>query len=419
MGGCLSLVFMIEYAKEKGEKMSFRLICGRAGTGKSDFCLEEIKNNLDNNKIYIITPEQFSFTEEKKLLAKLENKSTLNVEVLTFARMAYRLSNKVGGACKTSLSKSGKAMLIYDIATKKNKELNFLGKSKQNVELIDTLLTELKKHRVNLEDLNSIKDKIDDPYLEKKIEDIIVIYDEYTKSLKGKYIEENDKLEILIDQLDKTDDFKDSLIYIDEFTGFTKQEYEIIKKLMQIAKKVTITITTDNLDLKEGLERDIFYSNKETADKLLYIARDNNIECEKTVFLNAFYRFENEELAYFEQNICNNIYNTYNRNVENISIVLAQNPYSEIENIAKEIISLIKKGYRYKDIVIISKQLDTYSSLCKAIFGEYKIPIFIDEKKQLNQNVFAKYILSLLEIYSSRMVLRICNFISKNRIYRY
>ena len=46
--------------------MSLRLICGRAGTGKSDFCLEEIKNNLSSNrKIYIITPEQYSFTEEE------------------------------------------------------------------------------------------------------------------------------------------------------------------------------------------------------------------------------------------------------------------------------------------------------------------------------------------------------------------
>ena len=45
--------------------MSLRLICGRAGTGKSEFCYEEIKNNINNgSKIYVITPEQYSFTAE-------------------------------------------------------------------------------------------------------------------------------------------------------------------------------------------------------------------------------------------------------------------------------------------------------------------------------------------------------------------
>ena len=84
--------------------MSLRLICGRAGTGKSDFCLEEVKNNIkENRKIYIITPEQYSFTEEKKLLSKIEGGSTMQAEVLTFARMAYRLLNEVRRCYKNEL----------------------------------------------------------------------------------------------------------------------------------------------------------------------------------------------------------------------------------------------------------------------------------------------------------------------------
>ena len=47
--------------------MSLRLIYGRAGTGKTEFCLKEIKDKLSNNlvqKIYIIVPEQFSYATE-------------------------------------------------------------------------------------------------------------------------------------------------------------------------------------------------------------------------------------------------------------------------------------------------------------------------------------------------------------------
>lgn len=76
--------------------MSLRLIYGRTGTGKSEFCFEEINKKVnEKNKIYIITPEQFSFTSEQKLLNSLENKAVINAEVLTFNRMAYRVASEV------------------------------------------------------------------------------------------------------------------------------------------------------------------------------------------------------------------------------------------------------------------------------------------------------------------------------------
>lgn len=75
--------------------MGLRFVYGRAGTGKSDFCFQEIKRNIDNNRIYMITPEQFSFMAEKKLMEVIETEAVFNAEVLTFDRMAYRIMNEV------------------------------------------------------------------------------------------------------------------------------------------------------------------------------------------------------------------------------------------------------------------------------------------------------------------------------------
>ena len=147
--------------------MSLRLICGRAGTGKSNFCYEEIKKNIHKKqKIYMITPEQYSFTAEKKLLKKLETGSTINAEVLSFARMAYRVLLQVGGLAKPSLSKAGRAMLIYDILDKEKANLTFLGKSNKNIELMETQLKELKKHSVSLTSLENVIKNIENKILE-------------------------------------------------------------------------------------------------------------------------------------------------------------------------------------------------------------------------------------------------------------
>ena len=96
--------------------MGLRLIYGRAGTGKSEKCYKEISEKIkQNNKILIITPEQFSFTAEKKLMEAIETEAVFNAEVVTFSRMAYRVIQEIGGRTETNLSKCGKAMLIYSI----------------------------------------------------------------------------------------------------------------------------------------------------------------------------------------------------------------------------------------------------------------------------------------------------------------
>ena len=49
--------------------MKLNLVYGKAGRGKSTYLYEKIKEKIAlEQKIYIITPEQFSFTAEKKLL---------------------------------------------------------------------------------------------------------------------------------------------------------------------------------------------------------------------------------------------------------------------------------------------------------------------------------------------------------------
>ncbi len=78
--------------------MSMRLIYGRAGTGKSEFILQEIKQDLQNNltqKIYIIVPEQFSYATEKRLLEALEEGASIKAEVISFKRLAHRVYAEV------------------------------------------------------------------------------------------------------------------------------------------------------------------------------------------------------------------------------------------------------------------------------------------------------------------------------------
>ena len=55
---------------------------------------------------------------------------------------------------------------------------------------------------------------------------------------------------------------------------------------------------------------------------------------------------------------------------------------------------------RYKEIAIITKEIDGYASLVRAIFSKYQIPVFIDEKRDVSQNIIIQYVLAILEVIS-------------------
>lgn len=380
--------------------MGLRIIYGKPGSGKSQFCFSEIAKLIDKKEsIFIITPEQFSFTAERKLMEAVNKNAVINAEVITLTRMAYRVLNDIGGEIKQSLSKCGKAMLVYSILNKYKKELEFLGKSDENIDLVIRTITEFKKHGITINNLKDEVEKTQDAYLKTKLSDMILLYENFENKIVDNYIDDTDLLTMLAKHLDEVEFIKNSIIYIDEFAGFTHQEYEIIKGLIKHAKQVNITICVDNLNPAINPDTDIYYSNKITLYKLIDLVNENNFKLEEPVFLKDQYRFKTKELKHLANNIYEIQSTKYEENVENIQLFLAKNPYSEIENIAKEIKKLVRdKKIRYKDISIITKNIDTYASLVRAIFKQYEIPVFIDEKRDLNQNIIIQYVLSILEI---------------------
>ena len=380
--------------------MALRIIYGKPGSGKSSYCFSEIASLIEKEKkIYVITPEQFSFTAEQKLMEAINTRAVMNAEVVTLSRMAYRVLNEVGGSNKSSLSKCGKAMLIYSILSQHKSDLKFLGKTDENIDLSMRAITEFKKHKIDVATLKEEATNNEDAYLGTKLADMALIYEKFEEKISSNYIDETDLLDLLANNLANTNIVKDSIIYIDEFAGFTKQEYEVIKELVRQAKQVNITVCVDNLETDTNPDQDIYYSNKITIRKLLNLVEENELKIEKPVNLERIYRFKTEELKHLSENIYNIKSTKYEKNVENIELFLAKNEYSEIENVAKKIKKVVREEkLRYKDIAIITKDIESYSSLVRAIFNQYDIPVFIDEKRDLNQNIIIQYILAILDV---------------------
>ena len=383
-------------------KMSLRFIYGKSGTGKTTYCFNEIKKLIeDNQKVYIITPEQFSFTAENNLMKICEKKAILNAEIITFERMAFRVITEVGGIKSNEITNIGKAMLLTSIIEKQKENLSLLGKTDKNLDLITRMITELKKNNITIDMLEENTKSIKDNYLKLKLDDIKLLYSEFNNEIAHKYLDDNDLLTIVKEKIKDSTMFRNSYIFIDEFAGFTKQEYGIIEELLKLSNQVNITMNTDSLEESVFIENDIFAENKKTITKIKKIANQNKIDILNPIELKDIYRYKSEEIKHLVENLYSLNTKKYERKCKDIKLFLANNNYSEIENVANNIVELVRENeYRYRDISIITKETEEYSGLIKSIFKKYNIPVFIDEKKDLNQNILVKYIIAILDIFA-------------------
>lgn len=79
--------------------MSLQFILGNSGSGKSEYIYKKITQEAAKNitKNYlVIVPEQFTMQTQKKLVELSANKAIMNIDVLSFQRLAYRVFDELG-----------------------------------------------------------------------------------------------------------------------------------------------------------------------------------------------------------------------------------------------------------------------------------------------------------------------------------
>ena len=389
--------------------MGIRFVYGRAGSGKSGFCLNQIKKKLEtdsNRKLIYIVPEQYTFQRETMLLKKVSEKGLLRIEVLSFKRMAHKVFEECGGRVHNIMKDSGRSMLIYKILQEENEGFQYFNriyKEKGFTDIISKALTELKKYNITNELIDNKIDEIKEEELKKKLEDLSIILKKFNDNINENTIDADDELTLLAEKLKKSDLYSNAEVWIDEFTTFTPQQMMIIKELAKKCKTVNITLCMDEVGNSKSEVTDVFNPIKSTEKKILEMMQENNISYLKPINLNEekSIRFKNSnELNHLERYFYTYPFKEYPYKPKDIRLYKANNSYDEVEEVAKEILRLIREeNYRYKDISVVCREIESYEKIIKVIFNDYEIPYFMDKKIDVLSNPLVMLILSAFEVY--------------------
>lgn len=356
------------------------------------------KDDFENNrKTYIIVPEQFTLDNEIKLMNELEADSVMDIKIMSFNRLASEALSNIGGIKRRYIDEIGKAMVIKRIFQEKKEDLLLYSSSSDKNGFIDEiikLIAELKRSMILPEDLIKVSEsQQSDILFSQKLKEIGLIYKSFEEKLKGKYVDNEDR----IGQLSEIEDISylgGTKIYIYSFFSFTEQEYKIIQNMLSSGLNIEIYL---NLDTESLHLEDTFLTTKKTFDKLQIIAEAAKVKLEnKNIILS---NSNNREIEYLGDNIFKLIPNKTEENPKNILLYYAHNIEEEIKFAALDIKQkIIFENYRYKDILIVSTDTQIYNNDIKSIFKQYEIPCFIDEKRNITSSPISKFLMTIIKM---------------------
>ncbi|MGB8454913.1 MAG: helicase-exonuclease AddAB subunit AddB [Anaerocolumna sp.] len=394
--------------------MSLQLVIGRSGSGKSYQLYKEIIDKSihnDNTNYFVIVPEQFTLQTQKDIVSLHPYRGTMNIDILSFMRLAYRIFDEVGGNDRPVLEDTGKSMVLRKIVARKKKELELFNHDVQKQGFIDelkSLISEIYQYSISIPMLEEMETLTSNkPLLHGKLHDIIVIYKAFKEYLNQNYITAEEILDVLCDVIGDSNLIADSIICLDGFTGFTPAQYKLLTLLMKKAKKVLITVTIDRkeMDIPDE-EFQLFHLSKKTIKKLMEIAEEEGIAVDPPLFVEDIipakvpYRYKHSPaLAALEANIFRYPAKTYKEEQTNISIHAARDIRQEAAFVIREIKELVRqKQYRYQDIAVVTGDIASYGRELGRELDKAGIPCFIDHKRDILSNPFVEMIRSVLDI---------------------
>ncbi|MBR6014242.1 MAG: PD-(D/E)XK nuclease family protein [Selenomonadaceae bacterium] len=387
--------------------MLVEIIIGRAGSGKTFACLNQMKKILSESpldtKIIFILPAYQTYREEIEF-AEITGGS-VNTVMWSFQRFARQILIEKGGAIIPRISEIGRRILLRKILMNHSKigDLKFYKRAARQRGFAENLADELKELRaysISAEKLHGILNKISNAELADKISDLAVLCEDFRKTIDGKQNDESDLLEKAADLIKFSSEVKTSEIFIDGYIFFDLQQRKFLNEIFKYAKNVHITLPMDT-DIFCGENKNelgIFNRSFKTFEMLKKSAENLGVDV-KITKCTENKRFESEELKFIEENIFRRTQKIFPAENKNFKIVEAVNKRVEVEAAAQEILKIHReKNFRFREIGIITRD-ESYNNLLKNIFEIHKIPFFIDGNRSAVHHPFSELIRSTLEIF--------------------
>ena len=392
--------------------MSIQYILGNSGSGKTFYLYEEVRRlakENPNETFYIVVPEQYTMQTQRDFVLGSEQACIINIDVVSFDRLAYRIFDELGMQQIEVLDDMGKNLLLQKIIQECKDQLKIFTKNIEKpgyIDQIKSLISEFEQYQIETENLTENVDFNSNPVLYTKIEDLTLIFDKFRNYMSEKLITNEELLHVFAQNIHRSTKLKNATFVFEGYTGFTPVQEKVVEELARVGKKLLFTILIDRNDdfKKVGEKHHLFYMSRKYIKQVHNIGERTHCMLEDPVILNGENgRFGNsDELRFLEQHLFRNKSQKYTNKLNKIKILQFKDPKEETEYVAAMIEKLVRENKgRYQDYAVVTGDMETYGELMKVALQNLSIPFYIDEKKKLSFSAGMEFVKSAIEIVTS------------------
>lgn len=351
----------------------------------SEFVMNAVKY-VDKKNLSVmhtlIVPDRASLEAERQLLKAV--KGSFNVQVRTFRRLANDILPKY-----EYLSKQAGIMALNSIIQDNRDKLTCYVKASETMGFVTDMydvISMMKYCRISPKTLvtadlpRSVKNKA---------RDVGLLYQAYTDYSADRFVDSADKMELLRQNIATSKVVKNSYFYVYDFDNLSAQELAVLEQLMLFSRGVTVACCV----------------GKTRADKYLYLDDIYNgvtSVCTKCGITPNVIEGENYSNRYVEH-IGRNMYRY------NDCALMPANGFAEVFQgatrvqevyaLACRIQNYVRGGGRFKDVYVVTSDVNRYFNSVSTVFEEFDIPYFCDRQFVLSAHPYARFVLDYLSVY--------------------
>ncbi len=363
------------------------LLYARAGQDIRGELLERMGGSAARRRV-LLAPEQYSHESERAMCAALGGGASMACEVLSFTRLAGRLTDAAGGGAAPMLDAGGRMLLMYAALRTVSDALSvYRAPSRKPAFLTGLLATvdECRSYRVAPEALIAAGEELGGRQGD-KLRDLGLICAAYQAMEAAGAADPRGRLDRLAVQLRDTRWGAGMAFYVYGFTDFTPQEEAVLAQLMAQGE-LTAAFVCGSGDDPSG----IFQPALRAAKRLERLARENAVSVREETLNRPLPR--HPSLAFLEGNLFGPGPEAPWAGACAVTRAAAASPRQEVEWCAAEILRLLREeGLRCRDIAVCARRLEGYGQLIESVFARYGIPVFLSAM----EDVLEKPVLALV-----------------------
>jgi ATP-dependent helicase/nuclease subunit B len=408
-----------------------RLLLGAAGSGKTFQCLSEARQALSASAeglpLVLVAPKQGTYQLEQQLLATPSLAGYTRLWIVSFESLARFILDRLEQERPRILTAEGRLMVLRGLLTEKRHDLKLFRASARLTgfaQHLSQILSELQNAQLSPADLMQLAARVAEVEgLAFKLQDFATILQEYLDWLEAHDLQDQDALlKTAADRLRTGNQptLRIESLWVDGFAEFSELELELLCALAPCCDQVTLTFCLDSLPFPKASwisHGSLVERNLDRCRKRFAAIPGVELRTQPLARGNSGNRFSANPILRHLEN-CWSVPRPYavsndgsNRGTagsatrraadetvtmgvpelrDSLRLVGCADREAEVTLAAREILSFVRAGARYREASVVLRNLEPYYQIIQRVFSRYQIPFFLDQRESVSHHPLAE-----------------------------